>query len=193
MSHRNQTSRVAFISGPIEQPDDYFALHYEPLILEAIAAGHSFVVGPAPGTDTIALQYLIKHVADPSSITVYMAKFQAEGSLAEEVEYYQRLGANVKVEGVTTGDRDAAMTRDSDYDILRYMPVQEQKVFFGDTYYPRVSATEKNERRRRGLPLHINHELVDIHWQNRQNLSASVKPSLSIRFRNWTTGKSALP
>jgi hypothetical protein len=34
------------------------------------------------------------------------------------------------------------MTRDSDYDVLRYMSVEEQRVEHGVDYYARVSATE---------------------------------------------------
>lgn len=99
MSLFESSNKVAFISGPIEQPDDYFPVHYEPQIQEAIAAGHSFILGPAPGTDTIALHYLLEHVKQPTSITVYLAKFQGEGTQAENVAYYKRLRVKLKVEG----------------------------------------------------------------------------------------------
>ncbi|KAF8961450.1 hypothetical protein BDZ97DRAFT_1829379 [Flammula alnicola] len=157
-----EQSKTAFISGPIEPSEDYFFQHYEPQIKSAISAGHSFVMGPASGMDTMALQYLIEQGVHPSRITVYFAEFQ-ERDLADLIERFKGLGGNIWVEGVTTSDRDAAMTRDSDYDILRYMPIEEQKLFYGARYYPRVTATEKNERRRKGLPLHVNHELVE--WE----------------------------
>jgi hypothetical protein len=148
--------RTAFISGPIEPGVDYFHEHYEPLIRDAISAGDSFVMGPAPGMDTMGLQFLLEEKVHPSRITVYLSEFQ-EFPLRDLKGWFEGLGGNVKVEGVTTSNRDAAMTRDSDYDILRYMSVEEQKNFYGARYFPRVSATEKNERRRLGLPLHVNH------------------------------------
>ncbi|KAF8909706.1 hypothetical protein CPB84DRAFT_1958754 [Gymnopilus junonius] len=158
-------SRTAFISGPIEFPDDFFATYYEPLLKEAISSGHSFVVGPAPGTDTMALKYLLDHDVELSRITVYLTEFE-ERTLADRVNWFTELGGHVKVEGVTTSDRDTAMTRDSDYDILEYMTIEEQKVFYGERYFPRVSATEKNDRRRKGLPLHVNHGLAGYELQD---------------------------
>lgn len=46
--------------------------------------------------------------------------------------------------------RDAACTRASHYDILRYPTVEEQRVEYGAGYRERVSGTQKNEIRRRG-------------------------------------------
>lgn len=141
---------VAFISGPIAPPPEYFATHYEPLLLAAIASGNSFVVGPAPGIDSIALEFLISQGLSPSKITVYLAEFQ-NMVIRPGLKWFEDLGGLIKVEGVTTSERDAAMTRDSDYDVLRYMTIEEQKVEYGKNYYPRVSATQKNELRRMGL------------------------------------------
>lgn len=53
-------------------------------------------------------------------------------------------------EAVTTRERDAAMTRDSDYDILRYRTEEEARAVYGSGWWPRVSNTEMNERRRAG-------------------------------------------
>jgi hypothetical protein len=63
------------------------------------------------------------------------------------------LGVNVRdvEDAVTTRDRDAAMTRHSDYDILRYRTEEEAKKMYGSMWWPRVSNTEMNERRRRGI------------------------------------------
>lgn len=52
---------------------------------------------------------------------------------------------------MTTRERDAAMTRDSDYDILRYRTEGEAREVYGKGWWPRVSNTEMNERRRRGV------------------------------------------
>lgn len=81
------------------------------------------------------------------------------------------------------------MTRDSDYDILRYMSVEEQRTFYGERYYPRVSATEKNERRRMGLPLHVNYELVGE--RNQGHLSHEETPSpWAKRIKSWVMRRS---
>jgi hypothetical protein len=126
----------------------------------AIATGDSFVMGPAPGIDTLALQFLTSKGVPASKITVYLAEFEDRMLLRSELKWFEDLGGRIKVEGETTGQRDAAMTRDSDYDVLKYMTIEEQKTFYGEDYYPRVSNTEKNERRRMGLPLHTNHAFV---------------------------------
>lgn len=186
-------SRTAFISGPIEPGVDYFHEHYEPSIGDAISAGDSFTMGPAPGMDTMALQFLLEEKVHPSRITIYLTEFQ-EISLRDLKKWFEGLGGNVKVEGVTTSNRDAAMTRDSDYDILRYMSVEEQKKFYGARYFPRVSATEKNERRRLGLPLHVNHayELEvqserPITWNNTPSYVASGSKGGDL-FNKWKQG-----
>jgi len=152
-------TKVAFVSGPIAPPPTYFEKHYENLLRDAIASDYSFVLGPAPGIDTLALRFLVEHGVNPTKITVYLAEFQ-ERTYRSSLEWLEELGGHIHVEGVTTSDRDAAMTRASDYDILRYMTIQEQKAHYGEEYYPRVSATQKNERRRQGLPLH-RHDLDD--------------------------------
>ncbi|KDR76966.1 hypothetical protein GALMADRAFT_95626 [Galerina marginata CBS 339.88] len=170
------TRLTAFISGPIEYPYGYFEEHYRPLLTEAIEKGHSFVMGPASGTDSTALRYLIDQGVDLSKITVYMSQLD-ERVLGKAMQWFTDLGGDIQLEGVTTGDRDAAMTRDSDYDILRYMSIQEQQEFYGERYYPRVSATEKNERRRKGLPLHVNHGLVGYEFKAKEAVQSSSNPS----------------
>ncbi|KAF5325425.1 hypothetical protein D9619_009967 [Psilocybe cf. subviscida] len=146
--------QIAFISGPIEPDEDYFLSHYASLIDLAITKGHLFIMGPALGMDTMARNYLIKQGILPSRITVYFAEFQ-ERLMAKEIESIRALGINIKVEGLTMSDCNAAMTQDSHYDVLRYMSIEEQMAFYGSRYYVRVSGTEKNERRRQGLPLHV--------------------------------------
>jgi len=149
--------RVAFISGPLDASDEYFATHYAPRILSALASGDSFVIGPVRGVDTLALQFLLDPIqnVDPSRITIFMAEFEhARTTWREE---YEAKGVRVWKEGVTTRERDAAMTRESDYDILRYRTEAEAKELYGAEWWPRVSNTEINEERRKrgkdkGLP-----------------------------------------
>jgi len=56
----------------------------------------------------------------------------------------------VLVVGRNHEERDEACTRASHYDILRYRPEEEARQLFGERYWPRISGTEKNERRRKG-------------------------------------------
>ena len=141
---------TAFISGPITFPATYFTQHYAARLRAAVVADHRFVVGPAPGIDTIALDFLlVENSVPPSHIAVYLCGFEAVADYGR----YEAMGVKVVVEGLTTGERDAAMTRDSDYDVLRYMGEEEAREFYGAAYYPRITNTEKNERRRKGLPL----------------------------------------
>ncbi|KAF2502652.1 hypothetical protein BU16DRAFT_16490 [Lophium mytilinum] len=141
--------RVAFISGPLDASDEYFATHYAPRILAAAAADDSFVIGPVRGVDTLALQFLLDpfHDVGPSRITIFMAEFEF-ASRGWRQGYVEK-GVKIWEEGITTRERDAAMTRESDYDILRYRTEEETKELYGAAWWPRVSNTEMNERRRR--------------------------------------------
>ncbi|KAF9045382.1 hypothetical protein BJ165DRAFT_1404576 [Panaeolus papilionaceus] len=154
----SQKPQVAFISGHVEVGDDYFKEHYVAKIQTAVSEGHYFVIGPAPGIDTIALHFLVNEAqVDPSRITVYFAEFQKKALDQLQTNLIMDgYTINTKIEGITTAQRDEAMTRDSDYDILRFMTEDEQRALYGHRYYPRISNTEKNYRRRHGLPLHEN-------------------------------------
>ncbi|ORY08358.1 hypothetical protein BCR34DRAFT_603607 [Clohesyomyces aquaticus] len=142
--------RTAFISGPIDASDLYFSTHYIPLLLPAISSGDSFIMGPVRGIDTLALHWLLSQSVAPSRITVYMAHFEYLNLSWRQ--QYLNIGVNVKdVEhAATTGERDAAMTSESDYDVLRYRGEEEARREYGEGWWPRVSNTEMNERRRRG-------------------------------------------
>ncbi|KAF2475546.1 uncharacterized protein BDR25DRAFT_301172 [Lindgomyces ingoldianus] len=143
--------RTAFISGPVDASPDYFSTHYIPLLFPAIAAGDAFIMGPVPGIDTLALHFLLSQSVDPARITVFMAHFE----YADERwrKRYEELGVGIRdvEDAQTTGERDAAMTANSDYDILRYRNEEEAKEWYGEMWWPRVSNTEMNERRRMGV------------------------------------------
>lgn len=144
--------RIAFISGPLDATEDYFAEHYRPRIDTAIQSGDHFVMGPVAGIDTMALEYLLSQGMDRKRITIYMAHF--EYSNAALHRHFEDLGVNTKSVGdtnATTRYRDAMMTEESDYDILRYRTEEEAKALYGKGWWPRVSNTEMNERRRRGI------------------------------------------
>lgn len=147
----SSAQKVAFISGPLDPDDEYFATHYAPQIDAAAQANHSFIIGPVAGIDTLSLHYLLSQNVPPSKITVYMAHFEYLNTTWRT--QYLDLGVNVRdvVDAVTTRERDAAMTKDSDYDILRYRTEDEAKKLYGKSWWPRVSNTEMNERRRTGI------------------------------------------
>jgi len=144
-------ARRAFISGPLDPSEEYFATHYVPQLDAAIAANDNFAMGPMQGIDALALQYLVSRGVLPSRITVFMAGFEYADRARRSS--FERLGIQVKcVRGAnTTRERDAEMTRCSDYDILRYRTEEEAKALYGEGWWPRVSNTEINERRRRGI------------------------------------------
>ena len=148
---KTSAQRVAFISGPLDPDDEYFATHYAPRIDAAIQAQHSFIMGPVAGIDTVSLHYLLTKGVAPDRIKVYMAHFEYLSTNWRT--QYLDLGVGVQdvVDATTTQERDAAMTRDSDYDILRYRTEEEAKKLYGAGWWPRVSNTEMNERRRRGV------------------------------------------
>ena len=120
--------RTAFISGPLDVSHAYFDKYYKPLIDTAIAAGDNFLIGPVSGIDALAFEYLLSHSVASSRIKIYMADFEIACRSAFVKEIQQKLGSDgVAVaktrEGedvVTTQGRDAAMTRASDYDVLRF-------------------------------------------------------------------------
>ncbi|KAF2450089.1 hypothetical protein P171DRAFT_428172 [Karstenula rhodostoma CBS 690.94] len=63
---------TAFISGPLDPSAEYFATHYKPKIITAIAAGHNFIIGPVRGVDALALQYLLDQGVAPERVSVYL-------------------------------------------------------------------------------------------------------------------------
>jgi hypothetical protein len=140
------SSRTAFISGPTDPDPEYFSLHYQPAILAALSAGDSFVIGPVPGIDTLALSFLLAQKVPSSRLTVYLTKCESR----YHIPRLEELGVNYKiVEGSITQVRDAAMTRVSDYDILKYRSEKEAKEFYGKNWIEYVTNTELNERRRK--------------------------------------------
>ncbi|MCZ7673819.1 MAG: hypothetical protein M5U34_45220 [Chloroflexi bacterium] len=101
------TPADCFVSGHRDLSPAEFYRHYQPQLDKAIATGHQFVVGDAPGADALAQMYLVGRVS-PEQVTVYHArrkprhrygKFAIQGGFASQ------------------SAKDAAMTAVSDYDI----------------------------------------------------------------------------
>lgn len=129
---------VAFVSGHLDLDVKQFETYYIPQIQNAIARGVSkFLVGDAPGVDTMTQHYLLQigqrvvvyHLLDVPRINV--GKFETVGNFKNETS------------------RDAAMTKDSTFDILWVRSTEECQRLFGSKFNPkRVSGTEKNRLRR---------------------------------------------
>ena len=108
---------VAFVSGHLDLTPDEFRAHYVPELEKAIAAGcTSFVVGDAPGADTLAQLYLMDMNSrmaslflEPLSVTVY----HMLTSPRNHVDPNAILVGGFK----TDAERDAAMSFASDFDI----------------------------------------------------------------------------
>ena len=173
-------ARVAFISGHTDLSQIDFDRIYEPLICEAIASGHTFILGDALGVDTIALTYLLSWKDDlRQRVTVYASrkynipKLTALGvkvigpddsCLAPTPEIETLIG--IENEGRNKARfrhliRDTHMTLNSNYDILYVRSEEGSRELYGEKYKPRVSATEHNRLRRvkvgSGRPVAQNH------------------------------------
>ncbi|RDB24644.1 hypothetical protein Hypma_008245 [Hypsizygus marmoreus] len=148
-SNRIQPPRhkIAFISGPLEPEPTYFDQYYTKRIDEAIVNGHSFILGPSYGIDTIARTYLLARVA-PVRIAIYLYEKEAI-TARRRFKAFEEAGGRVVIAGRNHTARDEAMTRASHYDILRYRTEEECREIYGTQYRRRVSGTEKNEIRRK--------------------------------------------
>jgi hypothetical protein len=156
-----EPTQTAFVSGPLDTGRDsiYFTTHYPDLLDTAIARGDRFVVGPIPtGVDADALAYLLQyHEEHPDSkirVTVYVTlhEHQTWGDVLRSRDGGKGVLDVCVVDTQDPRERDAAMTRDSTYDILRWRTEEEARLFYGSLYREGVvTSTERNWRRRRGL------------------------------------------
>jgi hypothetical protein len=130
-----------FISGHIDLSEEEFRQHYIPPLELAIAAKDaSFVVGDAPGADTMAQTFLHSHGIH--NVTVFHKGPQPKCNCFPE---------KWKTSGPFTSHsaKDAAMTDASDHDILYIRSAEETKQRLGDKYDPSfVSGTQANFNRR---------------------------------------------
>lgn len=110
-SSRKIQMTTYFVSGHLDITPDEFAEHYMARLIRANAAGASFVVGDAPGCDTIAQQFL-----RDQDITVFHMFTSPRNN-----------PAGLPTRGGFTSDeeRDRAMTAASDDDIAWVRPGRE--------------------------------------------------------------------
>lgn len=119
--------KTAYISGHMDLTEDEFFEHYIPHIREAAENGDMFVVGDAKGTDTMAQEYL-------SAFTDKVVVYHMFGKPRNNKGHSPTVGGFKSDE-----ERDAAMTKVSDYDIAWVRPGREK------------SGTAKNIERRAKL------------------------------------------
>ncbi|KAA8651221.1 hypothetical protein EYZ11_005198 [Aspergillus tanneri] len=138
---------AAFISGPLDTgPNDcYFHTYYVPQINEAITRDDDFVIGPIlSGVDANALAYLLSYPVSPTRITVFATA--GENSMWG------------------SGERDAAMTAASVYDILRVRTRDESRRLYGRMWREgHITNTERNWKRRRGIAEDVEVSAEEIH------------------------------
>ena len=157
--------RIAMISGHIDINPADFATHYTPAVELALSRGDSFILGDAQGTDTLALAYLLEHGGPDIKhrIKVYasrpynIAKFQGIGLMTSpdppmhavsSAPSTRRKEKSQEDSRARHLQRDARMTRASDYDILWARSEEDARKLYGEKYRTRVSATELNRLRR---------------------------------------------
>lgn len=138
-------SKTAFISGHIDLTEEEFIQHYKNKIDQAAWLNHSFVIGDAKGTDSLAQKYLINLIPKKRVNIYHMYKkpLNNKGN-------YELVG------GFTSHNKkDTAMTQSSDYDIAYVRsPIITKKMLEakGITYDPkRKSGTQRNLDRRKKL------------------------------------------
>lgn len=142
--------RTALVSGPLEPSSTCFTTHYAPRILSANSAGDCFVFGPSCGIGSFALDFLLSQNVTRSRIHFYMFESEARNKKGR-IEALKKVGIHVCVRGKIHTQRDVAMTKESDYDILKYLTREERMKLYGDRYRERVSGTELNEQRRAAM------------------------------------------
>lgn len=139
---------TAFPSGHVTLTSEEFDRHYRPLLLDAIAKDHRFVIGSSAGTDTIVLDFLLSQKVDPSRITMYL--FEKNPTKDQQCrEKCAVFGIPLKHGFTSYTSRDAEMTGASDYDIAWVRPPEEAEKLLGKDFNPnRVSGTQLNIERR---------------------------------------------
>jgi hypothetical protein len=158
------TPRTAMISGHIDISQATYCI---PAIDLAISRDDRFMLGDAQDTDTLALNYLLQHGGPviKHRITIYPSrpysatKFEAMGTATSKdppEDNAVASGHSVRGKGRRYGEevrtrhlqRDARITRASDYDILWTRSEEEARKLYEGKYGSRVSTTELNRLRK---------------------------------------------
>ena len=140
---------IAFVSGHADLSKYEFECEYESKLWEAISKDHAFILGSAPGADTMALEFLIaKSCPD---ITVYLFEKNPE-NYARTLKLCQDNKITYKTGWPSYSARDKQMTLDSTYDIAWVRSIDASKLRYGEKYDPKkISGTQRNLERRKSL------------------------------------------
>jgi len=133
--HAGKERLVHFVSGHLDLTEHEFNEHYKDKINRAAAMGHYFVVGDAPGCDSMAQRYIN-----------YLTSFMTVYHMLEKPR--NLFGAQNGLIGgfLTDEERDAAMTEASDADIAWVRPSGSKR---------HSSGTQKNLDRRKAKNLRL--------------------------------------
>jgi hypothetical protein len=157
MAAESGAKRVYFISGHMVIDRKEWEAFYPEKIDAALKEKPEpdFVLGNAPGVDTLAFDYLLKTKSvDPKRVSIFLhsnrpAKLQADR------EKCLKAGVNIREGFKTANLRDEALTTSSTHDIAWDRPEAECKAKFGDSFKPgRISGTKQNLLRRQLHPTH---------------------------------------
>jgi hypothetical protein len=138
-------SKTYFISGHLDLSQEEFDANYKDRIVNAINNNSNFVIGESRGADSLGQKLL----------SVYTKK---DLSLYDRVTVYHmfdtprnNFGNFITIGGFTSDEeRDEAMTKASDEDILWMRDPKEQRKRLGAKYNPyHISGTTKNMLRRK--------------------------------------------
>jgi hypothetical protein len=139
------------INGHNSPPPCDFASHYQSAIDAALVNGHTFILGDAVGVDSQALAYLLSKGCLKSRISIH-ASLPANAKRLREAEFPHVIFELQKEKGdrgrARHLERDARMTRASDYNILWVRSEEEGRTLHGERYRARVSATQMNKERK---------------------------------------------
>lgn len=128
---------IAMISGHLDLTQDEFNDHYIPLLEDALHRSNpcDFIVGDARGADAMAQDWLSRRwLTYNVEVTVYHMFTVPRHNYGP----YPTKGGYTKDDG-----KDAALTQDSDYDILYIRPEKHS------SQSGRISGTEANLIRRK--------------------------------------------
>lgn len=142
---------IYFISGHTKITQDEFDAHYKKKILELLKDDNNkFVVGESIGVDRMAQDLItdyinnVRHEIFTNQLTIY------------HVGRFPRYTADGHIKTIggfkSHSEKDAAMTRISDYDIAYVRSIEESKKLYGDSFNPKIkSGTQKNIERRKNI------------------------------------------
>lgn len=136
-------SKCYFVSGHTDLSTKDFDKYYKSRLEQAAKDPNStFVMGESVGVDEMAMNYLHELGVEGSRITIYHL-------MARPRRFVD--GCIVKGGFNTHTEKDDAMTRASDEDILFVRSEEESRKMYGKKYRPRISGTEHNALRRARL------------------------------------------